>query len=360
MRRRALIIGAVLLIALGGLGVALLLGGTDTEEPAAPPPDTSTTTIVEVPSGTPAPLTGLPVADDELHLIGRPALGVKIDNHPDSLPPWGMHLADIVLEVRVEGISRFLAVFHSREVGDVGPVRSARTSDPDLFAAFGRPLAAWSGANPATRSIMRQTEWIQDVSADRRADAYRRDRRARAPHNLVLDAPAAFDASSEPIVLPTPVFEYRDDGEAPSGEPVAGVELSVGISRSQYVWDAERDGWRRWSDGTALDGIGADDERVVVAPTNVVVLETDYVASEADPKSPEAVSVGEGRAWVYTGGNVVEGRWRRDDRTAPWTLTTADGAPIRLGRGSTWIAMPSERGTPVTMDAVEAAGLLDG
>ena len=347
-------LGAVLLAALVGLGVLLVRDGAEDEDAA--PEGTSTT--VELPSGSLAPLTGLPVPDDQLHLLARPALAAKVDNHPDAVPQWGLSDADIVIELRVEGISRFLALFHSRVVGDVGPIRSARTSDPDLLAMFGRPLTAWSGANPATRELMRSTDWIIDVSADRLPEAYRRDGRARAPHNLVLDGAEAFEVEADPLRVPQVVFDYLDEGEAPGGEPVAGFELNVGLSRSQYRWDDGRGGWLRWSDGVALhdaDHGGVDGPQL--APTNVVVLETAYGRSSADASSPEALSVGEGRAWVFSAGHRVEGRWSRRDRTAPWALVDADGAPIRLTPGTTWVAMPSEGLEPSTLTA-EAAGSL--
>jgi hypothetical protein len=305
-----------------------------------------------------APLTGVTVPEEDRDLLERPALAAKIDNHPDALPQWGIDAADIVIELRVEGISRFLAVFHSRDVGEIGPIRSARTSDPDLDAMFGRPLVAWSGANPATRDLMRSVEWIQDVSVDRLPASYRREGTREAPHNLVLDAPGAFAAAQDPVVLPTPVFEYRAAGAEPGGEPLAGMEVAVGLSRSQYVWDDERAGWLRWSDGQALTGAVPGDGQAgdQVAPANVVVLETPYEASAADARSPEAVTLGEGRAWVLTGGHVVEGSWQRSDRREPWTLTSG-GAPIVLTPGSTWVALPSEGAEPLPLTAERIAAL---
>lgn len=357
MKARALVIGAVLLAALGGLGV-LLLRDDSAGEPAAE--DGTTTTTIELPSGTRAPLTGLAVADDDLDLLARPALAAKVDNHPRALPQWGLSDADVVIELRVEGISRFLAVFHSRDVGDVGPIRSARTSDPDLLALFGRPLAAWSGANPATKELMQSVEWIQDVSADRLPDAYRRDDRDRAPHNLVLDASEAFAAADDPIRLPTQLFEYRDEGEAPAGEAVGGFAINVGLSLAEYRWDAGRGGWLRWSDGDALHDADHDGEDgPQVAPTNVVVLETAYGTSPTDPRSPEAITIGEGRAWVFTGGHLVRGTWSRQDREAPWALVAEEGTSIRLTPGTTWVAMPGTGDEPRTLDADEAAALGD-
>lgn len=360
-RRKAIVIGvAVAAVALGAVLAFVLLRGDEEPEPAPTSTTTTVTTTTQPPTGPVAPLTGLRVPEDRASLLERPALAVKVDNHPNAVSQWGLADADVVLELQVEGISRFLAVYHSQDVGDVGPVRSARTSDPDLLAMFGRPLTAWSGANPATTSIMRSLDWIQDVSVDRLRGAYRRVDLRRAPHNLVLDARQAFAAADEPAVVPTPLFTYRDEDELPEGEPVPGVSIGVGLSRSEYVWDEERAGWLRWSGGEPLHAAPEGDRAgEQVAPANVVVLETSYGRSAADPRSPEAISLGEGRAWIYTAGRLVEGRWERHERTQPWTFTRPDGSPVLLTPGTTWVAMPAVGSAPELLTAEAAAGLRD-
>ena len=46
---------------------------------------------------------------------------MKIDNHPLARPQWGINQADVVFEELVEGnITRFAAIFHSRNVTDIG------------------------------------------------------------------------------------------------------------------------------------------------------------------------------------------------------------------------------------------------
>ena len=107
-----------------------------TTSSAAPAPSTT-----GVPAGPVAPLTGL--ASTDPGIVNRPALVVKIDNHEDARPQTGLNQADIVVEELVEGISRFAAVFQSQEPGgstEVGPIRSARTSDLAIITARKRLL----------------------------------------------------------------------------------------------------------------------------------------------------------------------------------------------------------------------------
>ena len=72
---------------------------------------------------------GEPVASD---VTSRPIVAVKIDNYRLARPQWGLDLADAVIELNVEGVTRFVALFQT-DLPEVGPVRSARTSDLDLL-----------------------------------------------------------------------------------------------------------------------------------------------------------------------------------------------------------------------------------
>ncbi|MGH2730802.1 MAG: DUF3048 domain-containing protein, partial [Actinomycetota bacterium] len=93
------------------------------------------------------PLTGLkaPKGVD----VDRAALAVKVDNNLDGTEASGLERADLVFETVVEGgVTRFMAIFHCKGGGTVGPVRSARMDDPALAGPFTNVLVN-SGANDA-------------------------------------------------------------------------------------------------------------------------------------------------------------------------------------------------------------------
>ena len=71
--------------------------------------------------------------------VGTPIVVVKYDNTPAAQPHRGLTSADLVYVEPVEwGLTRIAAVFSTRVPAVVGPVRSARISDIDLMAQFGR------------------------------------------------------------------------------------------------------------------------------------------------------------------------------------------------------------------------------
>ena len=85
-----------------------------------------------------------------------------------------------------------------------------------------------------------------------------------------------------------------------------------------------------------------------------MVLATPYGTSAADRISPEAQTLGSGTAWVFTQGRMIEGRWDRAEPSQPWQLTRADGTPIQLTPGVTWVELPSPDAGPRLID--QAAG----
>jgi len=287
-------------------------------------------TIGEAGAVAPAPPPG-PLTD------GSPkpgsALVVKIDNAWGAWPQAGINQADVVFELLVESISRFAAVFHSEEVAVVGPIRSARTSDFDLLAQLHRPLFAWSGGNPGVQAALATAPMV-DVGAYVKGGAYYRSVHRDMPHNLMSSTAALREGSSGGAVAP--IFTYV----APTtpllgGRAVGGVEYALDGTRVQFVWSASERRWLRFQSGYAhLDADG-----VQVSPTNVVVLETEYLPSTVDARSPESQSIGGGRAWVLTEGAAVEGRWSRGGADQPYLLTDLRGLPLSLVPGRTWVAL---------------------
>jgi hypothetical protein len=202
-------------------------------------------------------------------------------------------------------------------------------------------------------AALRDADGFQDVSEAVVPGAYRRERSLRAPHNLLADPEALQAAAEQPFGPPVPLFSYRAPGDPVPGAPAAGVVSSAG-ARATFVWDATVPGWRRWAHGTAQ--LDADGEQL--APTNVVVLEVDYVPSAADDRSPEAVSTGGGAARVYSDGAVQQGTWARLGRTSVWDLRTAEGAAMTLQPGTTWVVLADR--APEELSAGRAEDLLAG
>ena len=112
----------------------------------------------------------------------------------------------------------------------------------------------------------------------------------------------------------------------------------------EWKWNATAARWDRSEYGKEHDATDGP-----VSTANVVIMFTDYDRSPADPKSPEAQTVGSGEAWVLSAGKIVKGTWSRPDATQPATLTNASGAPIALTPGRTWVEL-AKTGTATLAD----------
>ena len=332
--RLLLLAVAVVVLAAGALFVL-----TDDDENVTSTDTSSTEATGTSAAGAPVlPLLGVPG-----DLPRRAALAVKIDNTDSGRPPIGLRQADIVVEEMVEGgLTRLLALFHSEDPDEVGPVRSARSTDLLILAELNRPLFAWSGANPTFRAAVEAADLV-DVGYAAVPDAYRRDRRRKAPFNLIAsptDLRSAVDAGGGDAVPPPMLFTYR----APS-EPLAGAEVraadgfraSTFATAIEWTWNGRTHLWDRTQNGTPH--VDSDGSRIAVP--NVVIRTTPYrdsgVRDSRGAVVPEAVAIGEGDAWLLSDGKAQPGRWRKPSMDAPTSYTSADGTPLRLTPGNAWI-----------------------
>ena len=301
--------------------------------------DVSTTTAAgDIAPGVLYPLTGLAVTDPIA--AGRPALAVKIDNHPIARPQTGLNKADIVFEENVEGITRFIAVFHSEGSDPVGPIRSGRTQDIDLLSSYNKPLFAWSGGNAnVTRAVNSSSLVNVGHSASKGKGGYFRSQERKAPHNLYAQTKDLWTLAPEGSGPPPVQFTFRGESDArpATSTPFDGAKVSMTGLKVFWKWDAAAKNFVRFTENSRrqLEPHVSDD--VQVNAKNVIVLYATYESSAADKKSPHAVTVGKGTGFVLTDGGLVEMKWERANAETPFTFTDNAGAVIRMTPGRTWI-----------------------
>jgi hypothetical protein len=282
------------------------------------------------------PLTGVP--DPDPTIAARKVLVVKIGNEPAARPQTGFNAADIVVEEIVnDNLTRFAMVFHSGDSNPVGPVRSGRIQDIDLFGSFSAPLFAWSGGNPAVTRAIDASDLIN--IGPNHANVYFRSNQRKAPSNLYSNTEALREFSPFGAPPPPQQFQYRDPAARPQGEPSLGVDVTLDAVDVNWTWNPDEGLYFRRMDGRAHDDAGSGQ----VTTNNVVVLEMQYARGISN--SPDAQSVGSGEAFVFTGGHYIHGYWERFDRTEPFQLYTDDNEPILLSQGRTFIELPRDEST---------------
>lgn len=307
------------------------------------------------PAGTGAPLTGLGV-DSPFGPSGS-ALAVKVSNAPSAYPQTGLHMADLIYEEPAHGIgdaSRFLAIYHSRDVDTVGAVRSARTGDLPLLAPLGRPILAYAGANEKTQfavDVRQEDGWLVHARENKDGGpAFFRQGPGVTASNLFVSRNNLMQQYRDLTWAPNQQFTWLPDGQQNAGAKPAGrVDMQVAGQRSGFVFDDASKQWVRFQSGrphvNKTDGSQ-------IGRSSVIVMTTRYQPSHADHASFEAVTFpmpgvpASGQVWVLTGQTVTQGTWTRSADTATFRLNDLNGRAIGLQRGPVFVGLVS---TPPTV-----------
>ena len=252
-------------------------------------------------------------------------VAVKIDNTAAARPQLGIADADHVWVQEVEaGITRLIAVFHTTLPRQVGPVRSARSTDVELLPAYGTPLLVYSGANG---DVTKQLE-KSDIASVSGGTGFRRLGDRPAPYNLTADVAAiAVDrkrSAAQPVGL---VFAVTDPAWS-SADELDSTTVRVGRGSTKF----ERSGDRYRVTG--------DEQRLTC--DNVVILTVRNVSDgNADVNGSRSVNsrtVGSGRVVVLRDGLRRTGTWKRTSTNRPFAFTDAAG-PISLRPGKIWFLL---------------------
>ncbi len=322
-------VGTVATAAVVSVALAACGGGGSSAKAKPKAPSTTTTKAPAT-----APLTGLP--DPDGTAAGRPVVSIKIDNDSSlARPQTGIDQADIVWDEVVEGqATRFLAMFNSTAPDVVGPVRSVRLTDPLIVWPVGGIFAYSGGAPYAVQAIEKAP--VKLVNESDAGAAMFRDSSRRPPHNLYAKPPALFAMGGDPTP-PPPYFAYSAE-PVTAGSPATAVSIAFANREfaPTYTWDAASGTWKRsTSAGPFVAKSGAQ-----IAPKNVVVMPVVYGGTGVGNIGAEAQLVGNGPVQVFTNGRVIQGTWTRPDKAQPMKLVGANGKPILLTPGSTWVELP--------------------
>ncbi|MCI0634125.1 MAG: DUF3048 domain-containing protein [Actinobacteria bacterium] len=283
------------------------------------------------------PLTGEEVAGGRVP--DRPALAIKVENHPEARPQAALNDADIVVEEPVEGgYTRFIAIFHCGDAARVGPVRSGRTTDPDFLRQLGPAVFGYAGGVSVVKREVPAVGLV-DVNYLIAVHAYTRDPAQSAPHDLYTTTAALWKAARSREGAPAALFSYSSEWEG-KARRVRGVHLPYSsVSDVVWTWKGGKGVWVR-SQGEEAHTLEGGEQ---VSAANVVIQVVDVtdgnIVDPAGNASPEVELTGRGRAYVLRDGTLIVGRWERASLDDVTTFVTKDGTEIELAPGRTWVQL---------------------
>lgn len=321
------------------LAVATLLAGCGSGEPGGA---SAAGSVVPSPSPTPTP-TPTPTPQARSLLSGRageadgPVLVVKLDNTSHARPHAGLTDADVVYLEEVEyGITRYAAVFSTRLPKAVGPIRSARITDIDLLAQYGKVAFAYSGAQSRLRPVLAAASFY-DVSGDRGPAGYWRQSGRPAPYDFFGDPKRLLARAPKAAVARDVGFRFSETVPA-GGAPASTVTVRYPSTTVLLRWSPTERRWLVSTDGraaTAAEGGQLGGTTVIV---QYVTVRPSTYGDRYGGVTPMSETVGQGSALVLRDGRAYQAAWTRSTKSRG-TRYTVGGKDLPLAPGQVWVLL---------------------
>lgn len=312
---------------------------TPTPTPTSASPSPSPSSTYGIPAGA-SPFSGLPGG------ANKPVLSVKIDNTSAAQPHAGLTAADVVYVEEVEwGLTRLNAIFATTMPKVIGPVRSARISDIDILAQYGKIAFANSGAQSKLLAILAKAN-LFDVSASTDGPGYSRDPARHAPVDEMLDPKTVLNRVPDDGKAKDIGFVFSETPPA-GGQPVREVTAKWDDADISFTWD---DKTKSWVVGFNGEESKASEGGAQHAATVVIQQVTQTDSGYGDMyggKTPMVESVGSGTAIVLRDGKLWSVKWNRPNPESGTHFTLADGRPMPFAIGQEWIVYLDKSRTPV-------------
>ena len=339
---------AAVALALGSALVLAACGGDEaapTPSSSAPAPSSSSASPSPTPTlplPTPSPSYGIPPGASPFSGLpggaDKPVLVVKIDNTRAAQPHSGLQSADLVYVEEVEwSLTRLVAVFSTTLPQEIGPVRSARISDIDIVAPFGRVAFSNSGAQSKLLPVLAAANII-DVSAGVAWDAFYNDPGRPAPVDHMADpekllkyAPDAATAKDIGLVFsPEP---------PPGGQPVTSVSVTWPSSDISFTWDEAAGSFIVGLNGEESRSSEGGPQRAATAVIQSVTQTESGYGDRYGGKTPLVETIGTGTALVLRDGRMWSVTWERPDALSGTRFYLNDGTQMPFAIGQEWIVL---------------------
>ncbi len=267
-----------------------------------------------------------------------PILVVKIDDTNEAHPQIGIDKADLVYIEQVEGgLVRLAAIFSTEVPPKIGPVRSARISDIDLMAQFGKVAFFYSGAQSKFRPVI-QAANLFDIGAEHESSKlYGRDPNRFAPYNMILDGAEATARIADLDVATAKNIGWNFGKLSNKGDSITSVKIHWPAANYSANWNGKS--WDLSHNGkpdVTSDGVQLSPSTFVIQ--KVVIADSIY-KDKLGGVTPLSVTIGEGTGWVLRDGLAIKATWNRPDASSGTTWSDLEGNEIKFAPGQVWVAL---------------------
>ena len=284
---------------------------------------------------------------------------VSINNIREAVPHSNVGNADLYFETFVNGsIIRGLAMYTDPSgMEAIGPVRSNRMVFNDLCQHYDAIMVHAGGDYRVLQDVERLgldnfniDAWgVMDLTSFR--DKERSGKGYGWEHTLfaIGDGLIEYSLQNGIRLEANPNLDYQlrftDDGIPADGAQALDIGITITVGQykkdTRMVYDPSLDKYvYNQYDKEMVDERSGEKE----AFRNVLILEGSIPYDGAFQR-PDLLSGGQG--WFACGGKAVPITWGSDSPESPLWFRTADGEPLVLGRGNTYIAI-TQTGSNIT------------
>jgi hypothetical protein len=268
-------------------------------------------------------------------------LVVKIDDTNAAHPQIGVESADVVYVEQVEaGLTRLAAIYTSKLPPLIGPIRSARISDIELLAQFGRVGFAYSGAQSKMRPVIAAAN-LENLSAERNPPSiYGKDPNRPGPVDMILKPDLLLErANSNPkIRIETATASVFPFGDAPKGETNTAIaKVKWPSAKYELRWDSTNEKWLIYFNEKPNMAANGEHLYADTAIIQIVSITPSIYGDKFGEITPFSKTTGSGKAVMLRDGFSYQISWQRNLETDLTTWMSEDGGVANFKPGRTWI-----------------------
>ena len=268
-------------------------------------------------------------------------LVVKIDDTNAAHPQIGVEDADLVYVEQVEGgLTRLAAIYTSKLPPLIGPIRSARISDIELLAQFGRVGFAYSGAQSKMRPVIAEAN-LENLSAERNPPSiYGKDPNRIGPVDMILKPELLLErANANPkIRIETATASVFAFGDAPKGETnTATAKIKWPSAKYELRWDSANEKWLIYFNEKPNMAANGEHLYADTAIIQIVSITPSIYGDKFGEITPFSKTTGSGKAVMLRDGFSYQISWQRNLETDVTTWKSEDGGVANFKPGRTWI-----------------------
>jgi len=275
-----------------------------------------------------------------------PVLAVKIDDTDAGHPQISVDQADVVYVEQVEGgLTRLAVIFSSKIPAQIGPVRSARISDIDLLAQYGKVAFAYSGAQTRMLPVIAAANLFNLGAELESAALYQRDSSRYAPTNLLVNAPQLLAKAPGAAISHNVGWTF---GDAPvGGQLLNSVSVTYPASSYKATWSDTEKRWLLDHDrrpDVAASGLRLGPATLVIQQ---VLMHASPYGDHLGNNTPMSETVGSGTGWILRDGMSYAATWTRKSLSDGTHWRLADGTEIKFAPGPIWVFLTDRTRSPI-------------